>query len=37
MNVPPQLRSFAAGCLELLSVGVFVGALALWADAVMRI
>jgi len=27
-----QLKSFAFGCLELGSVAVFVGALALWAD-----
>lgn len=27
-----QAKSIAFGCLELGSVGVFVGALALWAD-----
>lgn len=27
-----QLKSFAFGCLELGSVAVFIGALALWAD-----
>lgn len=32
-----DVRSFAAGCVELASICAFLGAVMLWADAVMRV